>query len=163
VENKMIFGNPYKIAIQLEMIDVLCSPSGMFNFIINDIFIPGEGVTIDLYLVISSLKESLENGLKQNIPELGKKDINQLDFSEGSPENCIILDTALLSDYGCLFWLAFDGDEERLIYSIDYEKTFQEQRFPKGTIYKLISSLPLAENLSIKKLNNNIINTEIID
>lgn len=159
----MIFGDPYQVAIQIEMIDVLCSPSGMFNFIIDDVFIPGRGVTIDLYLVISSLKDSIERGLKQNMLELGSKDINKLDFSEGNPENCIVLDTGVLSDYGCLFWLAFDGNEERLIYSVDYEQTFQEQRFPKGTIHSLISSLPLAENLSIKKLGNNIINTEIND
>lgn len=157
----MIFGNPYQIAIQIEKIDFLCSPSGMFNFIIDDVLIPGRGVTIDLYLVISSLKESLEIGLKQNISDLGNKSINQLDFSEGSPEKCIALDTAVLSDYGCLFWLAFDGDEERLIYSIDYEKTFKEQRYPKGTIHKLISSLPLAENLFLKHLRDDIINTEI--
>lgn len=50
----MIIGNPYQIAIQVEQIDVLCSPSGIFNFIINDMLIPGRGVTIDLYIVISS-------------------------------------------------------------------------------------------------------------
>ncbi|WP_345489295.1 hypothetical protein [Orbus sasakiae] len=85
-----------------------------------------------------------------------------MDFSEGSPENCIVLDTGVLSDYGCLFWLAFDGNEERLIYSTDYEKTFQEKRYPKGTIEKLISSLPSAESLSIKRLKNFVSNTEIM-
>ncbi|GAA5107769.1 hypothetical protein GCM10023211_09230 [Orbus sasakiae] len=93
---------------------------------------------------------------------MGGKDINLLDFSEGSPENCIVLDTGVLSDYGCLFWLAFDGNEERLIYSTDYEKTFQEKRYPKGTIEKLISSLPSAESLSIKRLKNFVSNTEIM-
>lgn len=31
----MIIGNPYQIAIQIEQIDTLCSPSGIFNFIIG--------------------------------------------------------------------------------------------------------------------------------
>lgn len=159
----MIIGNPYQIAIQIEKIDVLCSPSGMFNFIIEDVFIPGKGTTIDLYIVISSLKESLDRELKKNIPELGDKSLNELDFSEGRPENCINLNGGELSDYGFVFWLAYDGDEERFIYTTDYEKTFQEQRYPKGTVEKLIYALPLAENLSIKSLGNIIQNTEIVN
>ncbi|GAA5107773.1 hypothetical protein GCM10023211_09240 [Orbus sasakiae] len=39
----MIFGDPYQVAIQIEKIDILCSPSGMFNFIIDDLLIPGKG------------------------------------------------------------------------------------------------------------------------
>ncbi|MCT4701373.1 immunity 42 family protein [Enterobacteriaceae bacterium H20N1] len=156
----MIIGNPYQIAIQVEQIDVLCSPSGIFNFIINDMLIPGKGVTIDLYIVISSLKESLEIGLKEVNDDIGNVTIEKMDFSEGMPENLIPLNVAELYDYGCNFWLGFDGDEDRLIYTLDFENSFIENRFPRGTIEKLIRTLPLADSLLLDK-NNDIIITKI--
>ncbi|MCT4713911.1 immunity 42 family protein [Enterobacteriaceae bacterium H18W14] len=156
----MIIGNPYQIAIQVEQIDVLCSPSGIFNFIINDMLIPGKGVTIDLYIVISSLKESLEIGLKEVNDDIGNVTIEKMDFSEGMPEKLIPLNVAELYDYGCNFWLGFDGDEDRLIYTLDFENSFIENRFPRGTIEKLIRTLPLADSLLLDK-NNDIIITKI--
>lgn len=157
----MIIGNPYQIAIQIEQVDVLCSPSGIFNFIINDLFIPGKGVAIDLYVVISSLKDSLEDGLKKIDEDIGDFPIEKMNFSEGEVKNLISLDVAELYDYGCNFWLGFDGGEDRLIYTLDYENSFIEDRFPRGTIEKLIRALPLAntlimdtiENIKITKLN----------
>lgn len=153
----MIIGNPYQIAIQVEQIDVLCSPSGIFNFIINDMLIPGKGVTIDLYIVISSLKESLEVGLKGLNEDIGNMPIEKMDFSEGIPEKLISLNVAELYDYGCNFWLGFDGNEDRLIYTLDFEKSFNEDRFPRGTIEKLIRSLPLADTLIMDRTNDTII------
>lgn len=153
----MIIGNPYQIAIQIEQIDTLCSPSGIFNFIINDTLIPGKGVTIDLYIVISSLKESLEVGLKEINDDIGDTPIEKIDFSEGIPENLISLDVAELYDYGCNFWLGFDSNEDRLIYTLDYENSFIENRFPKGTVEKLIRKLPLADALILGKTNDIII------
>ncbi|WP_447868037.1 Imm42 family immunity protein [Rahnella bonaserana] len=153
----MIIGNPYQIAIQVEQIDVLCSPSGIFNFIINDTFIPGKGVTIDLYIVISSLKESLEAGLKEINEDIGNMPVEKIDFSEGMPEKLISLDVAELYDYGCNFWLGFDGNEDRLIYTLDFENSFNENRFPRGTIEKLIRILPLADALIMDKTNDIII------
>ncbi|WP_312142880.1 Imm42 family immunity protein [Pantoea septica] len=157
MKNKMIIGDPYKIAIQVEQLDVLCSPSGIFNFVINDMLIPGKGVTIDLYVVISSLKESLESGLKKYINDIGGVHIDSMDFSEGEPENLIPLNIAELYDYGCNFWLGFDGDEDRLIYTLDFENSFFENRFPRGTIKELIRKLPLAENLIMDKKDDIII------
>lgn len=153
----MIIGDPYKIAIQLEQLDVLCSPSGIFNFIIDDILIPGKGVTIDLYIVICSLKESLDVGIKNNKGDVGSTCIESMDFSEGEPENLIALNVAGLYDYGCNFWLGFDGEEERLIYTVDFEKSFSEKRFPRGTIKKLISQLPLTNDLIMEKKEGVII------
>lgn len=156
----MIVGDPYTIAIQIEKIDILCSPCGMFNFIVNDELIPGKGVTIDLYVVISSLKDSLEVFSKKNPLEIGDYPLENMNFSEGEPEGLIYLNSASLYDYGCNFWLGFDGDDERFIYTLDYENTFQEVRYSRGTVEKLIRSLPPAEFLVMKK-NNNLIITEI--
>lgn len=153
----MIIGNPYQIAIQVEQLDVLCSPSGIFNFIINDMLIPGKGITIDLYIVISSLKESLETGLKKYTNDIGGTLIENMDFSEGKPKDLIPLNVAELYDYGCNFWLGFDGNEERLIYTLDFENSFSENRFPRGTIKELIRNLPLAENLIMDKYDDIII------
>lgn len=156
----MIVGDPYQIAIQLEQIDVLCSPCGIFNFIIDDSLIPGRGITIDLYIVISSLKESLDIGLKKQLPDIGNISIDEMDFSDGEPDKLIQLNCAELHDYGCVFWLGFDGGEDRLIYSIDFEKSFKESRYPKGTIECLIKKLPLVDFLIMKK-NDNIITTNV--
>lgn len=156
----MIIGDPYQIAIQIEKIEQMglrCSDSGMFNFIINDIFIPGKGVDIDLYMVISSLKESLEAGLKEIDGDIGDIPIDQIDLSEGEFKNLISLNGGVLYDHGCNFWLGFDGNEERLIYTVDYEKSYVETRYPKGTVEKLIRKLPLAESLTIDKTNGVII------
>lgn len=153
----MIIGNPYEIAIQIEQIDFLCSPSGSFNFIINDVFIPGKGVTIDLYIVISSLKESLESGLKKCNYDVGGKSIEEMDFSRGEPDGLIALNVAELHDYGCVFWLGFHDDKERLIYTLDYEKTFFEISLPRGTVEKLVKDLPMADTLIMDKVDSFIV------
>ncbi|CNF47298.1 Uncharacterised protein [Yersinia rohdei] len=50
----MIIGDDFlKIAFQIEfIISDYSSPSGMFNFVINEKLIPGESVAIDLYVAI---------------------------------------------------------------------------------------------------------------
>ncbi|WP_324723401.1 Imm42 family immunity protein [Lelliottia sp. JS-SCA-14] len=153
----MIIGNPYQIAIQVEQVDFLCSPSGMFNFIINDMLIPGKGTTIDLYIVISSLKESLEAGLIKIHEDIGNVSVEEMDFSEGTPKKLLSLNVAELYDYGCNFWLGFDGCEERLIYTLDFEGSFNECRFPRGTLERLIRTLPLADTLLMDKTNDVIV------
>lgn len=153
----MIIGDPYRIAIQLEQLDTLCSPSGIFNFIINDVLIPGKGVTIDLYIVISSLKESFHSGIENCTIDIGNISIDDMDFSEGEPKNLIPLNVAELCDYGCNFWLGFDGNEERLIYSTDFENSFSEIRLSRGTVEFLITKLPLADSLIMDKIGDVII------
>ncbi|WP_187498583.1 Imm42 family immunity protein [Erwinia aphidicola] len=153
----MIIGNPYEIAIHIEQIDFLCSPSGIFNFIINDTLIPGKGVTVDLYIVISSLKESLESGLENLEHTIEKRPIEKIDFSDGNPKGFISLNVAELHDYGCVFWLGFNDNKDRLIYSLDFEKTFSEVYFSHGTVEKLVKKLPKSDNLIMDKADGVII------
>jgi len=157
----MIIGNPYQVAIQIEQLDILCSPTGIFNLILNDVMIPAKGVTIDLYIVISSLKESLEVGIRNVGGDIGGYPLNKIDFLEGTPDKLVSLNVAELYDYGCNFWLGFDGDEERFIYTQDFENSFMENRFPRGTIESLIRALPDAEMLVMDKYPNMII-TKIV-
>lgn len=150
----MIIGNALEIGVQLEYILKLSSPSGIFNFIVDDALIPGKGVVTDLYVVISSLKDSLNSESSNSLDDVGGVELHDLDFKSGAPENVIWLDAGELSDYGCVFWLGFDGNCERFFYSTDFEKTIKEKRFPKGTIEKLINNLPDADNLRIGKVND---------
>ncbi|EPH0541035.1 MULTISPECIES: immunity 42 family protein [Serratia] len=162
MENKMIVGNALEIGIQLEYVLELTSPSGLFNFIVGDTLIPGKGTVTDLYVVISSLKDSLNSQLGDGVRDIGNISLADLDFSDGAPENVIWLDVCELSDYGCVFWLGFDGDFERFFYSTDFEKTIQEKTFPRGTVETLINSLPDAHNLRINRVNDQTIITEVI-
>ncbi|WKT00362.1 Imm42 family immunity protein [Gallibacterium salpingitidis] len=107
----MIIGNPYEIAIQLEQVDYLCSASGIFNFIIDHRLYPGEGITINLYTTISALKHSLDNQL--NHLKVNCTPLSEMDFSDGEPENTIILYNGELFDYGFICWLAVTEDEDR--------------------------------------------------
>lgn len=158
----MIIGNALEIGIQLEYILELSSPSGLFNFIVDDNLIPGKGTVTDLYVVISSLKDSLNSQLADEIIDIGSISLSDLDFSDGAPENVIWLDVCELSDYGCVFWLGFDGGVERFFYSTDFEKTIQEKKFPRGTIEKLINGLPDVHNLRVNKINEQITVTDVI-
>lgn len=49
------------------------------------------------------------------------------------PENLISLDIAELYACGCNFWLGFDGDEDRLIYTLDFENSFIKNVKFRGT------------------------------
>lgn len=161
----MIIGNDFsKIAIQLEyMIPYYSSPSGMFNFIIDEKFIPGEGVAVDLYVTISFLKKSINDESIQDLPDIGNVKLDELDFSEELPHGIIELDTgaAEISGRGYWFYLGFDGEEERLIFTIDEGESYQERRYPRGTMKKLINSLPNADELEIVQQNEVIMLTDL--
>jgi hypothetical protein len=166
METKMIIGDTSKIAVQLEYIIDLLSPSGMFNFIIDEELIPGRGTVTDLYTVITFLKTSLIEGkqrLKVNlITDIGNIPLSNLDFSDGGHESLIYLDLGELANRGQVFYLGFDGEEERLIFSLDNEETYQEKRYPRGTIEQLINSLPEPSNLRIIRKNQMITTTDVV-
>lgn len=162
----MIIGdNFFKIAIQLEfMIPYYSSPSGMFNFIINEKLIPGESVVVDLYIAISFLKDSVSDELIKKTPDIGNVKLNELNFSEGAPDGLIWLDTGVaeISGRGYWFYLGFDGGEERLIFTEDRGENYQECRYSRGTIKKLIDSLPDANQLRIFHLNDMVMLTDLM-
>ncbi|MEI9698437.1 Imm42 family immunity protein [Moellerella wisconsensis] len=161
----MIIGDDFlKIAFQIEfIISDYSSPSGMFNFVINEKLIPGESVAIDLYVAISSLKDSICNELIESTPDIGNVDLDELDFSEGAPEGIIWLDTGVaeISGRGYWFYLGFNGDEERLIFTKDAGKNYQESRYVRGTIKRLIDNLPNSDELEIIKRNDIVLLTDL--
>lgn len=161
----MIIGDDFlKIAFQIEfLISDYSSPSGMFNFVIDEKLIPGESVAIDIFVAISSLKDSIGNEIIKSTSDLGNTNLDKLDFSEGAPENIIWLDTGVaeISGRGYWFYLGFDGDEERLIFTKDAGKSYQESRYVRGTIKKLIDNLPNSDELEIIKRREMVFLTDL--
>lgn len=161
----MIIGDDFfKIAFQLEfMVPDYSSPSGMFNFVINEKLIPGESVAVDLYVAISFLKDSVNSEVIETTSDIGNINLDELDFSEGAPEGIIWLDTGVaeISGRGYWFYLGFNGNEERLIFTTDAGKTYQEDQYARGTVKKLIDSLPNPEDMEIIKRKEVIFLTDL--
>lgn len=161
----MIIGDDFfKIAIQIELIiSNYSSPSGMFNFIINEELIPGQGVAIDLYVAISFLKDSITNEIIESTQDIGDIPLSKMDFSEGAPEGIIWLDTGVAEINGCGYWfyLGFNRDEERLIFTKDAGKSYQEVRYVRGTIKNLIDNLPNPDYIKIIKRSEMILYNDL--
>lgn len=161
----MIIGDDFfKIAFQLEfMVPDYSSPSGMFNFVINEKLIPGESVAVDLYVAISFLKDSVNSEIIETTSDIGNINLDELDFSEGAPEGIIWLDTGVaeISGRGYWFYLGFNGNEERLIFTTDAGKSYQEDQYARGTVKKLIDSLPNPEDMEIIKRKEVIFLTDL--
>lgn len=150
----MMVGDYYTLLTQFEIMDVEVKnrqslPIGMFNFIIDDVYYPARNDNVSLQAVFEALKGNLESGLlavtrdfktsykRHNYATLLKevhagKSQEVMDLTKNSP----------LSERGFSCYLGFDGDEERLLYSNDHEKTFKEIRYDKGTVASVIRSLP---------------------
>lgn len=161
----MIVGDDFfKIAFQLEfMVPDYSSPSGMFNFVINEKLIPGESVAVDLYVAISFLKDSVNSEVIETTSDIGNINLDEMDFSEGAPEGIIWLDTGVaeISGRGYWFYLGFNGNEERLIFTTDAGKSYQEDQYARGTVKKLIDSLPNPEDMEIIKRKEVIFLTDL--
>ena len=78
------------------------------------------------------------NALKN---DLGKVAIEEIDFTAFESENLVWLDTGELFQFGFGLVLGFDGDFERLFYTVDYEKTYSEVILRKGVLIETLKSL----------------------
>lgn len=162
----MIISNDISvIGIQIELIKKIGTPHGIFNIILEQDFIPGNNVFVDLYSVIGFLKDSLSDGLsrldRNKIAEIGSTPLNNIDFTGETPEGLIYLDFGELSNKGFVFHLGFNGDFDRLIYSLDAEKTYQEKQYKKGTVQNLIESIPNCDELITIYRNSMVSLTDI--
>lgn len=162
----MIIGKDISvIGFQLEFIKKIITPHGVFNLMIEQDLVLGGGVFVDLYSVIHFLKDSLSEGLARlelgKIPEIGATPLDEIDLSEGTPNSLIYLDFGELSNHGRVFHLGFNGDKERLIYSLDGEKTYQEKQYPRGTIQNIIEAIPNWDELEIIQRGDMVALTDI--
>lgn len=141
----MIFhnGNQYDFAIHIDPIIHAEKRLwlGAFNFIIDEVFIPGINVNFTLSSVVISLKYGFECAIKNNIVDIGEKNISFNEINLGTEANLIYLKSEL-SDEKCLFRLGYSGNTERFFYSTDFGKTFKEKRLPRGTVEAVIRMLP---------------------
>lgn len=155
------------IGIQVEYLKEIITPHGIFNIIIDQDFIPGDNVFVDLYSVISFLKESLSEGLVRleqgKVPEIGSTPLSKIDFSGETPGSLIYLDFGELSNKGFVFHLGFNGKYERLIYSLDNEETYREKIYQRGTIRNLIEAIPDCDKLKSIRRNEMISLTDLKD
>lgn len=143
----MIYGDVLVIGIQLEL-GMVCDTikCGMFNFVFDGKLFPGQGMGIEFYPTILDLQHSLQFGLKKRMPDIGMLPLEQIDFLD-EPPGVIHLSSGMAEDFGFCCCLGFDGNEDRFFYSMDYGKTYQEKRYPQGTIERLINSLPKIEDI----------------
>ncbi|WEI18139.1 Imm42 family immunity protein [Acinetobacter proteolyticus] len=113
---------------------------GVFNFWINDLCYPAKGINITLSSVFNALISNVVeiNALKN---DLGNVAIEEIDFTAFESENLVWLDTGELFQFGFGLVLGFDGDFERLFYTVDYEKTYSEVILRKGVLIETLKSL----------------------
>ncbi|WP_253306882.1 immunity 42 family protein [unidentified bacterial endosymbiont] len=143
----MIYGDIFVIGIQLELVAIYDTVKyGMINFVIDERLLPGQGTLVDLYPTLEGLKSSLQLGLSKQPPELASGALAAIDFVE-PPPGIIRLQVGMLEDFGFCCCLGFTTKDDRFFYSTDYAETFQEQRYPRGTIERLINSLPKIEEV----------------
>lgn len=143
----MIYGDILVIGVQLELV-MNCDAikCGMFNFVFDGKLFPGKGSRLEFYPTIGSLQDSLYFASKREITDIGSMPLEQIDFLDDAP-GIISLDAPEVEDFGFGCWLGFDAHEDRFFYTTDSCKTYQEKRFPRGTIERLINSLPKIEDI----------------
>lgn len=143
----MIYGDVLVIGVQLELaMNCDAIKCGQFNFVFDGKLFPGKRSRLEFYPIIGSLQDSLYFASKREIPDIGELPLEQIDFLDDTP-SVIALNAPEIEDFGFCCWLGFDGDEERFFYTTDSCKTYQEKRFPRGTIERLINSLPKIEDI----------------
>ncbi len=115
-------------------------PQGTLNFCINGKFYPNEVG----YYTMSSLLYSLTSNIEEirNLTiDIGDTPIDEIDFVNCEDDRLIWLDTDELYQQGFGLVLGYNGDQERILITIDYEKSFNEIVLPKGTLLKTLEAL----------------------
>ncbi|WP_434634723.1 hypothetical protein [Chromobacterium sp. CV08] len=142
MENKVIIGDVNLFAIKIEPLDVV----GNLIYGSVDIFIEGDSVLRVKYndYTINSIVAELKCNFRSelSVRDLGKVCVKEIDFHALSEDRVVYIPTGELWDCGLSLYLGFDGAEERLFYSNDFEETIFEKRLPKGTTQKVILSIP---------------------
>lgn len=88
------------------------------------------------------------NGVKVNTgKEFGEKRFNIKEYNDLTIQNLLEIDTGELDMQGLFLRLGYSDGEERLFYSLDFERTFQEVRYPRGTVESVLAQLPTREEL----------------
>lgn len=136
-------GNPWDFAAHIDVVIHTGNIHlGSFNFIIDEVLLPGRYINLTLPSIVSELKYQFDH-VKQKIQDIGEKNISADIINHGEELNIIYLGSNTeLCDKNCIFCLGYSGDTERFFYSTDLGKTFKEKRLPRGTVEAVIRLLP---------------------
>ncbi|MGV6988185.1 hypothetical protein ACWA5Z_04175 [Testudinibacter sp. P80/BLE/0925] len=122
---------------------------GEIKILIGETIYPaGNDELYTLKIVFSNLKESFVNkyypaGITKN-GEFGEKNFDVNKWGKLTLKDVFAIEVTELGGGHTQLGLCmgYSGDSERLFYSFDNEKSFNEIRYPKGTVEKIIFSLP---------------------
>lgn len=113
---------------------------GIFNFWINDQCYPAKGINITLNALFNDLVSNISE-IKNLENDLGNTPIEEIDFLSCEDSRLVWCDTGELYQYGFKMVIGFNNDVERVLYSLDYEKSYDEIVLPKGTLLKTLEAL----------------------
>jgi hypothetical protein len=152
----MVIDKNFQFGITWEVIH----KAGTQDFFYGPIFVLIDGRVCPLYtrydhtidVVFRSMQQSFitqhwSDG--SNGKDLGNKHVSCRQIDYDTVQNILnigMADLEIARDRDVLMNLimriGYNGDEERLFYTLDLFKTFTEVRFPRGTVEKVIMSLP---------------------
>lgn len=113
---------------------------GIFNFWINDKCYPAKGINITLNSLFNDLVSNISE-IKNLKNDLGNTPIEEIDFLSCDDNRLVWCDTGELYQYGFKLVIGFNKEVERVLYSLDYEKSYDEIVLPKGTLLKTLEVL----------------------
>ena len=113
---------------------------GVFNFWVNDKCYPAKGINITLNVLFNDLICNISE-IKNLKKDLGNTPIEEIDFLSCEDNRLVWCDTGELYKYGLKLVIGFNKDVERVLYSFDYEKSYNEIVLPKGTFLKTLEAL----------------------
>ncbi|MBX9349581.1 immunity 42 family protein [Chromobacterium vaccinii] len=142
MESKVIFGDVEEFAV---LVDPVSRYGGFIygevNFIIDGVMIFPERVSdYTLNIVVHSLKRSFSRG--ECVVDVGSMSVEGIDFFSGDEGRLIRIDGSELENDGLVLFVGFDGEEERLFFSVDFGESIREKRLRKGTVESVILNLP---------------------
>ncbi|WP_025267018.1 hypothetical protein [Bibersteinia trehalosi] len=115
----------------------------------HNIFPKEDGGNYTLQTVFSNMKDSF---LERYYPsgktngEFGEKEFVLDKWNKLELKDIFVIEVSELGGYSHVntleLCMAYSGDEERLFYSFDNGESFNEIRYPKGTIEGVINLLP---------------------
>lgn len=135
--------NPYDFAIHMDLVlETSDFNLGSFNFIIDDVFIPGKNTNFTLSSIVGGLKWSFDYAQEKGIGDIHDMPLSDHQLNLIEHPDLIQLNAGELSDERCLFRLGYVGEAERFFYTTDFGATFKEKRLPRGTVEAVVRSLP---------------------